>query len=238
MENAKIYIVEDMGVTRAALISVLTRAGYVYAGSAASAEKAWLELPQKEVDVVIIDVNLKGAKDGIWLATKLKESMDCAIIFLTAYGSPAMLDNIHHTEPDGYIMKPFNNPTLLSAIRMACRNRERLKTDTLKEQASIAHIKTRKGIVTIDTKQIIYLMSQGNYVHIKTTDSTHEVRGKLQDILDQLPHMSLYRIHRRYAVNKQYIKSMDRGSIVLSTEEVLPISKTFDYDALLEGLGL
>ncbi|MCK7590081.1 LytTR family transcriptional regulator [Subsaxibacter sp. CAU 1640] len=137
-----------------------------------------------------------------------------------------------------FIFHPFNNPTLLSAIRMACRNRERLKTDTPKAQASIAHIKTRKGIVSIDTKNITYLMSQGNYVHIKTTDTSHEVRGKLQDVLDQLPNTSLYRIHRRYAVNSLFIVSMDNSTMLLSTQEELPISKTFDYEALIESLGL
>lgn len=238
MGNQNFYIVEDMGVTRAALISVLQRAGYQYVGSASSAEKAWLEIPEKEVTVVIIDVNLKGVKDGIWLAEKIRESKDCAIVFLTAYGSDAILEKIHNTDPDGYIMKPFNNPTLLSSIKMACRNFHRRNQKKTPQLIEPIIIKSRNGIVKINKADLVYLKSEGNYVHLNTASLTHEVRGKLDEILLLLDYDKLFRIHRRYAVNIDKIKAIDKNSILVSINQELPVSKSFNYEEMIKRLNL
>lgn len=238
MENQNFYIVEDMGVTRAALVSVLQRAGYQYVGSASAAENAWLEIPQKNVTVVIIDVNLKGAKDGIWLAKKIRESLNCAIVFLTAYGSDAMLEKIHSTDPDGYIMKPFNNPTLISSVKMACRNLQKRNKEKNPVKVIPTIIKSRSGLVKINKADLVYLKSEGNYVHLKTASITHEVRGKLDEVLKMLDYENLYRIHRRYAVNVEKIKAIDRNSILVSINKELPVSKSFNYEELIKRLNL
>ena len=238
MENGNIYIVEDMAVTRAATILVLKRAGYTIVGSSASAEKAWLELPQKNVSVVIIDVNLKGTKDGLWLAKKIRESLNCAIIFLTAFGSDAILDKIHSTDPDGYIMKPFNNPTLLSSVKMACRNLQRRNQEVSTNENELTIIKSREGTIKIDKTELIYLQSEGNYVHLHASSKIHEIRGKLDEILDLLDYENLYRIHRRYAVNVEKIKSFDKNFIIVSAAKELPVSKSFNYEELMKRFGL
>ncbi len=238
MDNGNFYIVEDMGVTRAALISVLQRAGYQYAGSASSAEKAWLEIPQKEITIVIIDVNLTGSKDGIWLAKKIREFKDCAIVFLTAYGSDAILEKIHSTDPDGYIMKPFNNPTLLSSVRLACRNFGKRSQEKNVEEIEPVIIKSRIGTVKINKADLIYLKSEGNYVHLNTASTTYEVRGKLDDVLLMLDYEKLYRIHRRYAVNIDKIKAIDKNSILVSINQELPVSKSFNYEEMIKRLNL
>lgn len=236
MEKGNIYIVEDMAITRATTVLVLKRAGYTIVGSSASAEKAWLELSEKDPTVVIIDVYLKGAKDGVWLAKKIRESMNCAIIFLTAYGSDPILDKIHDTDPDGYIMKPFNNPTLLSSVKMACRNLHRRNQENSLRENKYAIIKSREGAVKINKTKIIYIQSEGNYVHLHTASKTHEVRGKLDDIIQILDYKNLYRIHRRYAVNIKKIKSFDKNSVIVTAAKELPVSRSFNFEELMKRL--
>lgn len=235
-ENKNIYIVEDMGITRAALISVLKRGGYNFVGCSAKAEKAWLELVELDVAVVIIDVNLEGAKDGIWLAEKIRKSLNCAIIFLTAYGSDSILEKIHTTEPDGYIMKPFNNPTLLYAIKMACHNLHKKNRKVTVEYDLPLIIKARSGKVKINKSNLIYLKSDGNYVNLYTTSSTHSIRGKLDEVISLLDYENLFRIHRRYAVNFEKVQSYNKNKVVVATNKELPFSKSFNYDELINKI--
>lgn len=235
-ENKNIYIVEDMGITRAALISVLKRGGYNFVGCSAKAEKAWLELEKLDVAVVIIDINLEGAKDGIWLAKKIRKSLNCAIIFLTAYGSNTVLEKIRETVPDGYIMKPFNNPTLLYAIKTACHNlNEKYKKTSVEYELPII-IKSRTGKVKINKTNLIYLQSDGNYVNVHTSLSTYSVRGKLDEVISLLDYENLFRIHRRYAVNFEKVQSYNKNKIVVATNKELPFSKSFNYEELIKKI--
>lgn len=236
MQNQNFYVVEDMGVTRAAIVSVLKKAGFTWAGSSATAEKAWVELCEMDIAVVLIDVSLKGAKNGIWLAQKIKTNLNCAIIFLTAYGSDALLEKIYETDPDGYIMKPFNNPTLISAVTMACRKRIKKKPiDSAIEEDTVL-IKSRKSLIKIKRADVVYLQSNGNYVNIVTKDALYEVRSKLDDLLSTLSIDSLYRVHRRYAINSKFIKSIDNQNIYTTLSTEIPFSKSFDYERLIYNL--
>lgn len=232
MKQEEIYIVEDMAITRAAIITVLKRHGYKIAGSATSAENAYFEILNKKPSLVIIDINLKGTKDGIWLAAKLRISINCAIIFLTALGSDTVLKKIHDTEPDGYIMKPFNNPTLLASVTLALRNHAKQK-HLVDEKNNWIYLKTRIGTVKIDKRKIIYLQSDGNYVHIYFASNQLDVRAKLAEILTFLDYENLIQIHRRYAVNMEKTICLNNTSVTVENNKELPFSKSFDYKKLV-----
>jgi len=237
MEIGSIYIVEDMGITRALIISVLRKQGYQIAGSATSAEKALLEIKSKQVELVILDLNLKGSKNGLWLAEKLRAEYTCAIVFLTAQGDQETLEKIYLTEPDGYLMKPFNNPTLLSAVKMALRNFYKLypKKNKLKEKA--VYLKSRNGIVKITNTDLLFLKSDNNYVQIHISKNIFEVREKLTELIEILDFENLYRIHRRYAVNSEKVELIENNSLRVGAE-LLPISKSFQVEELKEAIKL
>ncbi len=233
MNKSNIYIVEDMGITRTAISTVLLRNGHEVAGSSPTAEKAWMEISQTHPDLVIIDINLKGAKNGIWLAGKIREQLDIPIIFLTAYGSTSILEQLVDIQPDGYIMKPFNNATLLGTIQIAVSNFKLkvphksmpIKTDRTRV------IKTRNGSEKINLQEILYLRSEGNYVHLFLKDREVVSRSKLDDLLLELDFSFLQKTHRRFAVNTAQITRIDKLVLFIGTEQI-PISKTYEANIL------
>ena len=91
-------------------------------------------------------------------------------------------------------------------------------------------------MVKINKAGVVYLKSEGNYVHVCTTDAMYEVRGKLNEILDALESERIFRVHRRYAVNSEHVKAIDNHSIYTLTGEELPFSKSFQYDELISLL--
>jgi DNA-binding LytR/AlgR family response regulator len=233
MENSSIYIVEDMGITRAAIISVLRKQGYLIAGSAISAEKALLEIKSNHVDLVILDLNLRGSKNGLWLAEKLRVECNCAIVFLTAQGSQEVLDKIYLTEPDGYLMKPFNNPTLLSTVKVALRNFHKQYPQINRVKEKSVFLKSRSGMIKVTNKNLVYLKSDNNYVQVHIASKVYEVREKLTELIKILDFENLYRIHRRYAVNAEKVELIEHTSLKIENG-TLPCSKTFQVEELRE----
>lgn len=228
MNSYKIYIVEDMGVTRAALANILERNGHTVVGSSATAEKAWLEIDELQPDLVLLDLNLKGNKSGLWLAKKIRSHLSLPFIFITAYGSNDILNKITDIKSDGYIMKPFNNSTLLANIQIAIANFD--KNVTIKKEETVTKdyfiVKTKMGAQKIIVDEILYMQSEGNYVHLFIENKEHICRFKLEDLIAEINNSQIQKTHRRFAVNVSKLTRIDKKSVFINDLEI-PISKTF-----------
>jgi signal transduction histidine kinase/CheY-like chemotaxis protein len=86
-----------------------------------SGEEAVQKATQNKFDLLLMDIKLKGALDGIEAAKVIRETFDVPIIYLTAYADNHTLDRARYTEPYGYILKPFQERELKAAIEMALR---------------------------------------------------------------------------------------------------------------------
>ncbi len=73
-------------------------------------------------DLVLIDVKLKGSKDGIQLGIYLLEKDHVPYIFLTGKTDKLTIDNIKNTRPYGFIAKPFKPIDLIAAVSIAINN--------------------------------------------------------------------------------------------------------------------
>lgn len=119
MSKSKILIVEDERITAEYLKNTLENLGYEITGIASSADTFYNSLNSDMPDLVLMDIFLKGNKDGIQLATEIKDTYQLPVIYLTAFSDPSILDRAKVTEPFGYILKPFQERELHSNIEMA-----------------------------------------------------------------------------------------------------------------------
>ncbi len=132
MTKNKILIVEDERITAEDLKNTLENMGYEVTGMASSADTFYKSLQAVMPDLVLMDIYLKGNKDGIELATEVKEKYQLPVIYLTAYSDTNILDRAKITEPFGYILKPFQERELHSNIEMALhKNRMELRINHL-----------------------------------------------------------------------------------------------------------
>lgn len=119
MEKARILIVEDEAIVAVDLENTLTEIGYESVGRAVSAEDAINAAIAFEPDLILMDIVLKGKKNGIDASQVIKEKLDIPIIFLTAYSDHELLNKAKTTEPYAYIVKPFQERQLLASIEMS-----------------------------------------------------------------------------------------------------------------------
>lgn len=114
-----ILIVEDESIVAMALQEMLERLGYHIIESVLSGEDAIKTALDLHPDLILMDIKLKGAIDGIDAAKQIQHHFDIPIIYLTAYGDEDTLSRAKQTEPFAYIIKPFNELSLRSSIEIA-----------------------------------------------------------------------------------------------------------------------
>ena len=119
MSQARVLIVEDQSVIAIDLKNRLTSLGYTVLGTASRGDAA-LELAiAQRPDVILMDIVLKGEMDGVEAAAHIREHLSIPVIYLTAHSDEQTLRRARVTEPYGYILKPFEDREVVTAIEMA-----------------------------------------------------------------------------------------------------------------------
>lgn len=119
MSPARVMVVEDEQIIALDLQETLSRLGYAVTGIAASGEDALARLIEERPDLVLMDIKLQGAIDGIDAADLIRRTFDLPVIYLTAHADTATLQRAKITEPYGYVLKPFDERELHVYIDMA-----------------------------------------------------------------------------------------------------------------------
>lgn len=123
--NVRVLIVEDEGVTALDIKQSLQHLGYEVIETCDTGEAA-IEAALKLVpDVILMDIMLKGPMDGITAAARIRGSREIPIIFLTAFADEGTLGRATHVDPYGYILKPFEEVELRTAIELGLKRFQR-----------------------------------------------------------------------------------------------------------------
>jgi two-component system OmpR family response regulator len=122
-ELPHIVVVDDDRAAAALLGGYLQQNGYdtSLAVDGASLDRV---LALHRVDLVVLDVVLRGAEDGLSICRRLQAQTRLPVIMLTARGSE--LDRVLGLElgADDYVVKPFSPRELLARIRNVLRRRQ------------------------------------------------------------------------------------------------------------------
>lgn len=217
---------EDKAIARASLISMLKTNGFNVVGSAAKAERAWSDFNSMDLDLILVDIHLAGEKDGIWLVGQIRKISHMPVIYLTAYGDSATQKSVINTKPDGFLLKPYNEISLLTNIKIAVENyNNRVKTEELDQPILV---KTSKGLIKVFPQEIKYLKSDGNYVHFYLDDNHHLIRAKLVEMAKNLP-AYFVQTHQRFVVNAKKVSYLATKSVRIDHDEI-PVSRSFRKD--------
>lgn len=221
----KIYVIEDNGLNRASLESVLLANQFEIIGSKASAEFAWEELKLiKKVDLVLIDIHLAGEKDGIWLAEKIRTHKNIPFIYITGDGDAETVKKVCDTKPNGYLMKPYNIPTLLTTIQIAI---EKFVSEIkVKKEGRTIYIKDKYTKIKLKISDIKYIKSDGNYISIFLENKSYLLRSKLLHFYKELPETDFLQVHQRYVINATKVSCSGKDFVKINEIEI-PVSKRY-----------
>jgi PAS domain S-box-containing protein len=120
MATLKIMIVEDEIIVAKDIQRILKKLGYEAFDPFANGKKALDSIEKLSPDLILLDINLKSSElDGIQVAEQIHQHYQIPFIFLTAFSDKATLERAKLTEPYGYIIKPFEEDDIRTAIEIA-----------------------------------------------------------------------------------------------------------------------
>ena len=197
--DISILIIEDEAVVAQDIEAILTDLGYSVAGIIHRSDEAIDYLSFHSPDLVLCDINIKGEKDGIEVAQIIRERKNIPFIFLTSFADRTTLSRAKQVLPYGYIVKPFDEKDLLSAIEVAIFKFNQ-ELDALKITEEKVNALTQNNL-TDKEYDILMLMVQGKTYdeictdlkisnntlkyHLKNLYAKFEVKSKAE-VLQQL----------------------------------------------------
>ena len=116
--SIKVYIVDDHPVVRRGLSQFIdSKDGFSVCGSAATADVAITDLNQKQPDVVIVDINLKGAS-GIDLIKAVKSRYKgINMLVLSMHDENEYVERAIRAGARGYVLKNDSEDFILEALK-------------------------------------------------------------------------------------------------------------------------
>lgn len=249
MSKVNILVVEDESIVSKDIQQSLKKLGYNVVGSASTGEVAVQLAEEKQPDLILMDIMLKGTMSGIDAATQIKEKLNIPVIYLTAYADESTLSKAKITEPFGYILKPFKEIDLHTSIEMALFKHKketelRKERDLLyslvesKESSDILFVKANSKLVKLYTKDIYFVEALKDYVVINTANTRYTIHSTMKDIQAKLSPAEFIRVHRSFIVRIDKIASIEHNNIVIEGDKkVIPIGGSYK-DELAQKLKM
>ncbi len=111
-----IMVVEDDALIRLALSQFLETMGYRVCATASNGPAAVDLALEHRPRLILMDVRLKGAMDGIDAALAINDHFDCKTVFITGSTETETLDRINQDHPDAVLIKPILPAQLAGVI--------------------------------------------------------------------------------------------------------------------------
>lgn len=141
----KILIVEDELLIAEDIAFRLKSLGYKVTEIVISGVDALKSIETNKPDLILMDIVLNGNLDGIQTYELIKQKHKIPLVFLTSFSDEKTFTRAKHTQPFGYIIKPFEERELHTVIEMALYKHEmdmRLESQ-LKSEELISKISTK-----------------------------------------------------------------------------------------------
>jgi len=169
--KAHILIVEDEAPIYKRLKTVLQKENYTVAPYAPSVADALKLIDQKKPALILLDINLQGKENGLYLGDKLHNELHIPFIYVTSYDDDQTFYKGLETFHEDYIVKtkPRLIPkVLIRKIQTVLKRQEDVDT---KEEISTTHFEGIQGLVDY----LQYLKNYGKGVITKIPISFDEI---------------------------------------------------------------
>ena len=250
-QTVRILIVEDNVIIADDMQSMLEEIGYEIVSSVMAFEQAVKVLAENEVDLVLIDIVLASDKTGIDLGKHIREKYNIPFVFITSNSDRATVESAKLVKPNGYLVKPFEQQDLYTAIEIALSNFSESGShdsstnfDSQSEENTSSSgilkdsifVKKQHLYYRIPFKNIMYIKADNVYLEVYTKEQMFLVRSPLKDYLEKLPSNSFFRSHKSYIINVEHVMAVNAKDVLIG-DELIPISKDFK-DFILKAMNL
>lgn len=233
-QQIKILVVEDEMIIGAKIAMLLNELGYEVTGIVPQAQEALSLIESIPPDIALLDINLKGAMDGIELATILSNEQGIPVIFLTANTDDATFNRAKTAKPYAFLSKPFKKLDLQRALELTISlmvNKETsssipseptgIREDIPFVLSDRIFVRYKEKMVKIVFNTILFIEAERNYCRIITQTKEYLLAMPMKTLEDKLPANQFQRIHRSHIVNVLHVDEVSETYIMVGQKQLL-----------------
>ncbi len=219
MNPIRILIVEDEKIIAKGIEKRLKSMGYAVVGLAGNGLEAIHLAVELRPDMIFMDISLGDGIDGIEAAETIRNQIDVPIVFLTAFSDDATLQRAKLTEPFGYVLKPYEDKDLQTAIEIGVYRHKmgmRLRENERWLAATLSSI--GDGVIATDERgHVRYLNAQAE--KLTGWNSANAVGKTIEEIFQIIGEQS------RQLVKSPIHSALETGESVLLAPDTILIDR-------------
>lgn len=188
----------------------------VYEFSSGTNAVSWLKKHPGEIDLLFLDVEMKG-QSGMESAEMIREfDTDLMIVFVTGHAD-YVFDG-YRTGALDYLMKPAGTRKLMELLH---RVREKMR----QEEKDVFIVRNTDGLWRFRLHDILYFYSDRRKVILVTKKDEYPFYDKLENVEKRLAERFI-RIHQRFLINPEYVDRLGADAVLLNGQK-LPCSRKY-----------
>ncbi len=169
-------------------------------------------------DLVYLDIEMEQG-NGLWVSHKLrKDCCNYAIEIVYISGKEGYDRQLFAYQPLHFLAKPFTKKQIIEVLELALLRAEKNRR--------FFEYKKRQDVYRIPIDEILYFESVLREIRVVTDKGSDVFYASLDEIATELAEKEFVRIHRSYLINYNRISILRFTEVVMSNQEVLPISKS------------
>ena len=116
VQKSLVLVVDDEFLIAQGLCMQVEDMNMVVCGTATNADEALALAMMYRPEVVLMDMRLRGEKDGVDAALAIYGTVGSKVIFITGSREPATMARIHSDHPAAVLFKPLSDRQLRNTI--------------------------------------------------------------------------------------------------------------------------
>lgn len=226
MENLNCIIVDDNEIDRLTVLSYAKRfPNLSILGAFEDSAEALVAIENNKIDILFLDIDMPGLS-GVELRKKANQVPAC--IFITSH--PEFAVESFELETLDFIVKPLKLDRFEQTVRRITDFFDIKNKATLFESSlggDVIYIKEGHEQTKVKLHEILYLEALKDYTLIITPQKRHCVLSSIGTLLKENHFQSFIRIHRSFAVQKQFIHKINTQEIILNNNISIPIGRSY-----------
>ncbi|MEI2641959.1 MAG: response regulator [Candidatus Nanopelagicales bacterium] len=145
MEALTVLVAEDEALIRMDLVETLEELGFRVVAAVADGRRAVSAASELRPDVALLDVKMPDT-DGLAAASEILELRSTAVVMLTAFSQPELIQRAVAAGAMGYLVKPFKPEELRAALTVAHQRHQQLHAEQQRSRELAQSLADRKTI--------------------------------------------------------------------------------------------
>lgn len=226
MQQYNCVIIDDDEIDRLTVVSFAKKFSNLnIIGVFESTIEASRILDNSPIDVLFLDIDMPE-ENGLDFRKKMADVPVC--IFITAHPEHAV--ESFELETLDFIVKPVKMERFSQTIKrieefMSIKHKAQLFESSI--GGDVIYIKEGHQQTKVKLHEILYLEALKDYTLVVTTQKRHCVLSSIGTLLKEEHFQSFVRIHRSFAVQKQFIKKINPYEVELNNNVLIPIGRSY-----------